>query len=88
MYEHTSYTYARITDEQARAARELERRRSMLEHPSQIVRRERPLIALLKRVFRSQKSAPESARAAASSNTPSDGPCVICEQPAPLAHAR
>lgn len=64
MYEHPSYTYARITDEQTRAGRELERRRSMLEHPSQIVRREPPLIALLKRVFRSQ-SALEPPRATA-----------------------
>ncbi|MDQ0643901.1 hypothetical protein [Microbacterium murale] len=88
MYEHPSYTHARVTGEQARAARELERRRSMLDHPSRIVRRERPLIALLKRAFRGEKGAPRSARAAASSSTPSDKPRVVCEQPAQPAHAR
>lgn len=83
MYEHPSYVYSRITDEQARAGRELERRRSMLEHPSQIVRRERPLVALLKRTFRRSHSA--ATRTAVESD---NARLVECDVLAHAIHAR
>ncbi|HCS61840.1 MAG TPA: hypothetical protein DIW46_10685 [Microbacterium sp.] len=79
MYEDPYYTHARIVDEQNRAARELERRRWMLDHPSQIVRHEPGLIAFVKRVFRGQKSTSQ-ATAAAPAITPGDSPRVIREQ--------